>query len=76
MGDFNLIQARDVNLSEDGICFEINYDIPFEMEFEFQEKLQQQRAHLIWMKQLENGRNQFGFKFVPSDSSPLFQLFR
>ncbi len=76
MGDFNLIQARGVNLSEDGICFEINYDIPFEMEFEFQEKLQQQRAHLIWMKQLENGRNQFGFKFVPSDSSPLFQLFR
>ena len=37
MGDFNLIQARGVNLSEDGICFEINYDIPFEMEFEFQE---------------------------------------
>ena len=76
IGDFSLIQARGVNVSESGICFEVNYDIPFEMEFEQEGELHQHRAHLVWMRQLEDGRNQFGFQFVPSDTPPLFSLLR
>ena len=44
------------------------------MEFEQEGERQQQRAHLVWMRQLMDGRNQFGFKFVESDDSPLFEL--
>ena len=74
MGDFNLIQGRGINVSETGICFEINYDIPFEMEYELDGDRRQQRANLVWMRQLMDGRNQFGFNFVESDHSPLFEL--
>ena len=76
IGDFNLIQGRGINVSDTGICFEINYDIPFEMEFELDGTRQQQRAHLVWMRQNIDGRNQLGFTFVESDNSPLFELLR
>ena len=74
MGDFNIIQARGINVSDTGICFEVNYDVPFEMEFEQDGDRERHRADLVWMRQLEDGRNQFGFKFVPSEESPLFEL--
>ena len=44
------------------------------MEFELDGDRQQQRAHLVWMRQKMDGRNQFGFTFVESDNSPLFEL--
>ena len=74
LGDFSMLQARGVNVSDDGICFEVMYDIPFEIQFEAEGEMRQHRAHLMWMKQLADGRNQFGFKFVAADSSPFFEL--
>ena len=74
LGDFSMLQARGVNVSDDGICFEVMYDLPFEIQYEVEGETRQHRAHLMWMRQLEDGRNQFGFKFVASDSSPFFEL--
>ncbi len=33
IGDFGLLEASGVNLSEGGICFEMEGEIPFELEF-------------------------------------------
>ena len=74
LGDFSMLQARGVNVSDDGICFELMYDLPFEIQFDVDGQMRQYRAHLMWMRQLSDGRNQFGFKFVASDSSPFFEL--
>ena len=47
IGDFGLMKASGINLSEGGIYFEVEGDIPFEMEFEIDGQKHEQRAHLI-----------------------------
>lgn len=68
IGDFTLVQAQGIDLSEGGIRFEVSEDLPFEMEFEIEGEVHQHRAHLVWMKRLEGGGSQWGFQFAPSDS--------
>ena len=68
IGDFGLMKASGINLSEGGICFEVEGDIPFEMEFEIDGQKHEQRAHLIWVSQVAKGRSQLGFKFVLPES--------
>lgn len=76
IGDFGLLCAQGVDLSEGGIGFEIDEEIPFEMEFELDGKVHQYRAQLVWMKRLENGRSRFGFEFLPTEPSNLLWLYR
>lgn len=79
IGNFGLIQAQGVNLSEGGICFEVGDSIPFEMEFQIEGKMHERRAHLVWMKQLEYGGSQLGFRFVPvasPETSGLLWLYK
>ena len=68
IGDFILMEARAINLSEGGICFEMEGDIPFEMEFEIDGQMYEERANLVWMGQGDKSRKQLGFKFVPSET--------
>ena len=58
IGDFGLIQAQGINLSQGGICFEVDGKIPFEMEFELEGVTHEHRANLVWMSQVEEGRCQ------------------
>jgi hypothetical protein len=76
VGDFGLLQAQGVDLSENGVCFETAEEIPFDMEFEYQGKLHQHRAQLVWMRLLPNGRSRFGFRFVSSETSDLLWLYQ
>ena len=32
IGNFSLVQAQGIDLSEGGVCFEVAEDLPFEME--------------------------------------------
>ena len=64
MGDFDIVQAKGINLSEGGICFEIAEALPFEIQFALEGKIRKHRAHLIWMKRMPEGGYRFGLKFV------------
>lgn len=66
MGDFDVLRARGVNISEEGICFEVHEDLPFEMRFDLHGKTQTRRAHCVWVKRLPAGGYHFGLRFVPS----------
>lgn len=70
IGDFDIVEAHGINISEGGMCFEIKAGLPFEMRFEHQGKTYQKRGQLAWIKKLENGTYQFGFMFVPRETYP------
>ena len=76
IGDFDLIEARGVDLSSGGIGFDAETDIPFEMEFLTDGNTKKHRAHLVWMKPLGNGRSRLGFRFVPDESSRLLWIYK
>ena len=67
--DFGLVNAQGVDVSDGGICFEINEGILFEMEFNYEGKEHQHRAKMVWMKELENGNSRFGFSFIEGETS-------
>lgn len=65
MGDFDVLRAKGVNISEEGICFEVQEDLPFEMRFDLHGKPQTKRAHCVWVRRLPTGGYHFGLRFVP-----------
>lgn len=72
IGDFDVVRARGVNISSEGICFEVDGELPFEMRFERNGKKESRRAHCIWLRRLPTGGYQFGLKFVPSEPGDEF----
>ena len=76
IGDFGLVEAKITDLSANGIGFELEEDIPFDMEFEIEGELLQHRAHMVWMQHLDNGRSRFGFQFITAPVSSLLWLYK
>jgi len=76
IGDFGLVNAKGLDLSDGGIGFEIEEDIPFDMEFEYEGQTHQHRANLVWMRRLPNGCSRFGFQFIETSTSGLLWLYR
>ena len=72
IGDFDIVQAKGINLSDGGVSFESDGDLPFEMRFELEGETHSYRAHLIWVKRLPQEGYQFGLKFVPPKTYPEF----
>ena len=64
IADFDIIEARGVNISKGGICFELEEDLPFEMRFEYEGDLHYYRANLVWLKRLPQGGYRFGLMFI------------
>lgn len=64
VGDFDIVKAFGINLSESGICFELDDSLIFEMRFTRHGSVEQRRAQLIWVKNVEGGRSRLGFRFV------------
>lgn len=75
IGDFDILNAEGIDLSEGGICFELAGALPFEMRFETGEndekETEEHRAHLVWIRELDEGRFRLGFRFVPRIEDPL-----
>ena len=76
IGDFGLLEAKGIDLSDGGICFEVEGEIPFDLEFEHDGKTQQHRAHIVWMHRLPDGRSRFGFQFLSGAPSGLLWLYK
>ena len=76
IGDFGLVKAKGLDISNGGIGFELEEDIPFDMEFEIAGNLHQHRAYMVWMQRLENGRSRFGFQFITGPTSSLLWLYK
>ncbi|MDM8525232.1 PilZ domain-containing protein [Desulfococcaceae bacterium HSG8] len=70
IADFDITEAKGVDLSESGVCFEISDHLPFEMQFRHEGHFNRRRAHLIWVKQTPEGRYRFGLKFVSPEPYP------
>ena len=71
IGDFGLVEAKGLDLSDSGIGFELEEDIPFDMEFEIDGELHQHRARMVWMQRLDDGRSRFGFQSMNASPSSL-----
>ncbi len=76
IGDFGLVKARGIDLSDGGICFEVDEDIPFDMEFKLDGEIHRYRARLVWMRRQVEGSSRFGFEFLEAPPSDLLWLYR
>jgi hypothetical protein len=72
IGDFDLIKAKAVNISDSGICFKTSSNLPFEMRYQHDGQTISRRAHLIWLKQEKKKGYNFGLKFVTRKKYPQF----
>ena len=72
IGDFDLIKAKAVNVSEGGISLKTSGNLPFEMRYKLDGKTIRRRAHLVWVKHTENGGYNFGLKFIKEKKFPSF----
>ncbi len=72
IADFDLVEARGVDLSEGGICFETDRDLPFEMQFDLAGGRYQKRAHLVWVRRIGGSRYRLGLQFVEPEPAPEF----
>lgn len=64
IADFDIVEAKGVNISEGGISFELYEDLPFEMRFDYNGAPQFHRANLVWITKLPFGGFRFGMMFV------------
>ncbi len=46
LGINDVIEAKEINISETGICFESNGNLPFEMQFKNQHQTPEASRHL------------------------------
>lgn len=67
IGDFDLLEAEGVDISDSGICFELHTPLPFDMQFEQDGQRIRKHARLIWVKQLEGDRSRLGLHFIDTD---------
>jgi len=62
--DFDIVEAKGINISDGGISFELYEDLPFEMRFDYQGEPHHHRANLVWIKRLPFGGFRFGLMFT------------
>ena len=65
IGDFDIVEASGVDMSDGGICFDMSGALCFDMKVTTSDWEQIQRANLAWIKRLESGYR-FGFEYVPT----------
>lgn len=72
IADFDIVHAKGINISESGICFQIDHVLPFEMQFKLDGNWHRYRAKLIWVKHLPEGGYRLGLQFIPPEPYPQF----
>ena len=65
IGDFDILEADGVNISNGGICFELSSPLVFEMQYRINDEHFRHRAELRWVSRLNNGHSRLGLKFIP-----------
>ena len=61
---FDIIEARGLNVSDAGVCFETDEDLSFEMHFQVNGEVCYHRAHLVWLERVPDGGYRFGLMFA------------
>jgi len=73
IADFDVIEASAIDLSEGGICFEIeDEEMPYEMRFTVDGRERKKRAQLVWVERRDEGGYRLGLEFVPPKPHPEF----
>lgn len=70
IGDFDIVEAQGVNISEGGMCFQISSELPFELRYEKDELVQQKRAILVWVRKSDNKGYLLGLRFTNPEPFP------
>ncbi|MFT5285435.1 MAG: hypothetical protein ACI8TQ_001600 [Planctomycetota bacterium] len=63
-GDFDEVEARGVDLSPGGVCFEIGGDLPFSLQMRQGAKIIERSGSLAWARRMAEGKCRFGFEFT------------
>ena len=63
-GDFDEVEARGVDLSDGGVCFEIGGDLPFSVQVRCGDRVVERSGSLAWAQRMGNGKCRFGFEFT------------
>jgi hypothetical protein len=71
IGDFDVVRATGIDLSVGGICFEVHRPLGFEMRFEADGAIRQERAELVWLRRLPDGGYRLGLRFVTPETPPV-----
>jgi len=71
IGDFDIIEAEGVDISESGICFELKRPLYFFMRFPYNGAIIERYARLIWVKQNNKGFSRLGFQFEQPKQGPM-----
>lgn len=72
IGDFDVALASGVDISDSGVAFEVDYDLPFEMRFVVDGQPRTRRARCVWMRRKPEGGCQFGLEFIEPEPGPEF----
>ena len=72
IGDFDVAKARGVDLSEGGVCFELDEDLPFEMRFKMDGKEQTRRARCVWLRSKPDKGYFLGLQFIEPEPGESF----
>ncbi|MBN2009348.1 hypothetical protein JW960_08375 [candidate division KSB1 bacterium] len=72
IGDFDIVHAEGINVSEDGVSFQVKKPLTIEMHYLHDGIQMRRRAHLVWMKQAPDKSYQFGLKFVEPENGMQF----
>lgn len=68
--DFDIVSATGVNVSESGICFDIDEPLVFEMQLVLDGERHTHRAELVRMEALPDGGCRLGLRFAPAQPVP------
>jgi hypothetical protein len=70
IADFDLVEAKGINISEGGLAFELPTGLPFEMRIKKGGHNGAFKAELVWMKRLPDGAYRMGLKFAEGQKPP------
>ncbi len=68
IGDFDILKAKGIEISEGGISFEMKEDLPFELQFYLKDKFFNQRVNLVWLEKKQEGGYRCGFRFIKNNT--------
>jgi hypothetical protein len=66
-GEVENVLAHGVDLSEGGVCFEVQQDLDFTLRMMLGDDDTRRKAKLAWAQRMGDGRTRFGFEFTDEE---------
>lgn len=68
IGEFDIVEARGVDISANGLCFEVAEPLTFDMRITHGGEPREMRGRLMWVRAIDDGPYRCGFEVVPVDT--------